>query len=312
MPDKDTQSIDLNHLRTLMVLYQEGSVQATAERLRITSPAVSYSLKKLREALNDALFVRTNRGLSPTARAHSIMKELPDLVGNLDTLLHRTPSFDPTQLALNLNIAIPEVMGCWLIPRIYHRLKQEAPGVLLTSSIWTSNSLKRLEEEELNLGIHLIDEHPKSLIQTPLFDVTPTILCNNNHPLMQEKRLTLESLSQHSFLVHELPNYSTYIAPFELIFKKHGYTAKIGARIGQLSAALKMLKESDLIMFTALEYIPCLGDHIDHIAVPPQLHAMPLQVKAFYHSRQGQNPAYCWLLDIIRDEIHQQGLSPCS
>ncbi len=312
MPAKDIHSIDLNHLRTLMALYQESSVQAAAERLRITSPAVSYSLKKLREALGDSLFVRTSRGLSPTARVHTIMKELPDLVGSLDSLLHRTPLFNPANLSINLHIAIPEVMGCWLIPRLYHRLKEEAPGVFLTSALWASNTLKRLEEEELNFGIHLIDEHPKALIQKPLFDLTPIILCHKNHPLTQENRLTLESLSQHQFLVHEIPNYSTYIAPFEVIFKEHGYTAKVGARIGQLAAALRILEESDMIMFTALEYIPNLGKQLTHVTVPPQLYSMPIQAKAYYHSRQSQNPTYCWLMDIVRDEIHRHGLDTCS
>ncbi|OED44306.1 hypothetical protein ACH42_07830 [Endozoicomonas sp. (ex Bugula neritina AB1)] len=68
MANKDIHSIDLNHLRTLITLYRENSVQITAERMGITLPAVSYSLRRLREALDDALFVRTADTPRPIGR----------------------------------------------------------------------------------------------------------------------------------------------------------------------------------------------------------------------------------------------------
>ena len=309
MPSKDIHTIDLNHLRTLIALYQESSMQAAAERLRITPPAVSYSLRRLREALDDPLFVRSNRGLSPTARVHAIMEELPDLVGSLDNLLSRSLFFNPKALNTSFHIAVPEVMGCWLIPRIYHRLSEESPDVFLNSTLWASNTLKRLEDEELNLGIHIIDQHPKSLVQRTLYDVTPVILCHKNHPLTRNPKPSLETISQHQFLVHELPNYSTYIAPFEKVFQDHGLTARVGARIGQLAAALKLIEETDMIMFTAKEYLPDLGKHLTHIEVPTALSELPIQVKAYFHSRQRQNPLYSWLLEIIHDEIRIHGLN---
>ena len=61
--------IDLNLLVTFEMLISEGSVSQTAQKLGVTQPAVSHSLKRLRDLLGDELLVRGPRGLQPTMRA---------------------------------------------------------------------------------------------------------------------------------------------------------------------------------------------------------------------------------------------------
>ena len=49
---------DLNQLRTFVVLYELRSVTAAADRLHVTQPTVSYTLRRLRERFSDELFRR--------------------------------------------------------------------------------------------------------------------------------------------------------------------------------------------------------------------------------------------------------------
>ena len=60
---------DLNLLVTLDVLLAEGSVARAAQRLRLSSSAMSRALARLRETTGDPLLVRAGRGLVPTPRA---------------------------------------------------------------------------------------------------------------------------------------------------------------------------------------------------------------------------------------------------
>jgi DNA-binding transcriptional LysR family regulator len=62
-------SIDLNLLLVLHTVLEEQSVARAAEKLSVTSSAVSNSLARLRAVLDDALFVRRGRRLAPTPRA---------------------------------------------------------------------------------------------------------------------------------------------------------------------------------------------------------------------------------------------------
>ena len=59
-------SLDLNLLRTFLIVYQEQNTRKAAERLFVSQPAVSQALQKLRHHFNDDLFVKVHGGLQPT------------------------------------------------------------------------------------------------------------------------------------------------------------------------------------------------------------------------------------------------------
>jgi DNA-binding transcriptional LysR family regulator len=63
---------DLNLLTVFDALYELRSVTQTARRLNLTQSAVSHALRRLREMLDDPLFVRTGGTLLRTVRARTI------------------------------------------------------------------------------------------------------------------------------------------------------------------------------------------------------------------------------------------------
>ena len=63
---------DLNLLVTFDALYAERSASKAAQRIGVTQSAVSHSLRRLRQLLDDELFVRTRNGLEPSALAIEI------------------------------------------------------------------------------------------------------------------------------------------------------------------------------------------------------------------------------------------------
>jgi DNA-binding transcriptional LysR family regulator len=69
-------SIDLNLLLTFLVVFRERSVSEAARHLRVTQPAVSGSLVRLRQCFDDPLFLRRNRKMQPTPKAEEIAEAL--------------------------------------------------------------------------------------------------------------------------------------------------------------------------------------------------------------------------------------------
>ena len=72
--------LDLNLLTTLDALLEEGSVMGAAERLRLSSPAVSRALGRLRRLTGDDILVRSGRMMIPTPYAIAIREHVRDLV----------------------------------------------------------------------------------------------------------------------------------------------------------------------------------------------------------------------------------------
>jgi len=69
-------SIDLNLLLTFLVVFRERSVSEAARHLRVSQPAVSGSLVRLRQCFDDPLFLRRNRKMQPTPKAEEIAEAL--------------------------------------------------------------------------------------------------------------------------------------------------------------------------------------------------------------------------------------------
>ena len=69
MKDIDLSRADLNLLVLFEAVLQEGHVGRAAERLSLSPSAVSHGLGRLRRMLQDPVFLRTPRGVVPTARA---------------------------------------------------------------------------------------------------------------------------------------------------------------------------------------------------------------------------------------------------
>src|SRR5712672_9652 len=70
---------DLNLLTLFEVILSERHVGRAALRLNLTPSAVSHGLGRLRRLLNDPLFLRTPKGVMPTARASALAEPIADL-----------------------------------------------------------------------------------------------------------------------------------------------------------------------------------------------------------------------------------------
>ena len=77
----DLTRADLNLLLLFEVVLEERHVGRAAQRLRLTPSAVSHGLGRLRRLLNDPLFLRTPRGVVPTARAMELALPVAEAFG---------------------------------------------------------------------------------------------------------------------------------------------------------------------------------------------------------------------------------------
>ena len=65
-------SIDLNLLVVFDMLMREHSLTRAGKRLGLSQPATSHALARLRQMLEDDLFIRTPEGMQPTVRAEQM------------------------------------------------------------------------------------------------------------------------------------------------------------------------------------------------------------------------------------------------
>ena len=127
-----TDPLDLDgHLLALLVaVHEEGSITRAAERLGVTQSAVSHGLDRLRALLNDPLFVKSGRGIAPTARADGLAVQAAALLAGLKRLA-AAETFVPARFDATVTVAANELQRDLLLPPLLVRLRSEAPRLRL-------------------------------------------------------------------------------------------------------------------------------------------------------------------------------------
>jgi len=125
---RDIRSLDLNLLKTLDALLEERNVTRAAARLGLTQPAVSAMLARLREAFEDPLFVRAQRGIVPTLRATAMAGAVKQVLGDIEGLL-RPGAFDPATATFTLTLAATDYALQVIAVPYLSALRRQAPGI---------------------------------------------------------------------------------------------------------------------------------------------------------------------------------------
>jgi DNA-binding transcriptional LysR family regulator len=99
--------LDLNLLVVLNALLEEGSVMGAAERLHLSSPAISRSLGRLRKLTGDDILVRAGRTMVPTPYATAIRDEVRQLLSQAHDVPSQTAARAWSRLARFLRL-VPE------------------------------------------------------------------------------------------------------------------------------------------------------------------------------------------------------------
>src|SRR5262245_13256044 len=95
----------------------EGSLTRAAEALAITQPAASHALKRLHDAVGEALFVRTAFGMKPTPRAQVLWPQVRAALDGLQQAL-APASFDPKSDEATFRIAMADAVATLFAPSL--------------------------------------------------------------------------------------------------------------------------------------------------------------------------------------------------
>jgi DNA-binding transcriptional LysR family regulator len=127
MDSKD--DIDLNLLRVFDAIASERSLTRAGERLRLSQPAISYSLGRLRALFDDPLFVRTRTGMQPTPLATDLTLIIGRTLMTAREALNYAESFDPLTSTRTFRLSLSDAGELVYLPLISEALNRLAPHV---------------------------------------------------------------------------------------------------------------------------------------------------------------------------------------
>jgi len=262
MDTRQLARIDLNLLVALQVLLEERNVSKAAERLFVTQSAMSKTLGRLRDLLEDPLFTRTSHGMLPTPRAEALQTPLAEVLQSIQGVV-APQEFEPSTYEGEFIIAVAEYLGVLVLPALMEILQREAPHIRIRNISRIEHQLDQLAEGNLDFAIHIERQHYGPDYQvTSLGRMPPTLLARQGHPLRKQE-LTWENITRYPQVSFYVPD----VEELEFMRQENAFQ--------QFDALVEDVFETSHL-FTALEVVrrtDCLMPGPPFLASHPQLSA---------------------------------------
>jgi DNA-binding transcriptional LysR family regulator len=294
--------LDLNLLTALDALLEEASVAAAADRLHLSSPAMSRTLGRIRRVTGDEILVRTGRTMTPTPYALAIRAQVRDLVQQAESVLAPERELDLAALdrvfTLVCHDAITTALGPVLIAGV-HRAAPDARLRLLAESSVDTHELRR-GQVDLELGSAAPDS-PEIRSET-FFEDRLVLAVAPAHPFATRK----PTLRRYADALHvRISRRGRLRDPMDDVLAEHGLERRVVATAPTTTAALGVVRLGEFV--TAVPERMCAGmiEALGLVTVPLPLPRPPVPLVASWHQRYENDKAHRWLRDRLRDALRE-------
>ena len=288
----NVQDLDLNLLRAFDAVLQERSVTGAAARLRLTQPAVSNALSRLRALFGDPLFVRTPAGMDATPFARELGEPVRQALALLESALAHGPGFDPATATRAFRFYMSDLGQIEFLPPLIERVQRVAPGVRLEAVAMEVEDIgDSLAAGALDLAVGFLPGLGPPVRRKQLFRDPYVCLMRRDHPRIG-KTLTRKNFTEAS---HALVSYRGGHRVIEEALERAGLARRIALRVPHFTVVPMVLERTDLILTLPARVARVFESRGNFKALPPPVTIPPADVGVHWHERFDADPGNRWL-----------------
>lgn len=216
-------NIDMELYRIFFVTAKTGSISKAAEKLFVSQPAVSQSIKHLEESLGSQLFIRKPRGVVMTENAAELYKELENAFYIFQAAERNFLSrANNTEGELRVNAT--EILIRYALLPYLNEFSKKFPNVKIKlSSKGTPDALKDIKSGKTHIALATLPASSSSSLKImPLFTFHDCFVAGKDYEFLTKTRKSLRDLMRYPVLVlREGMNSRQYL---EKLCKIYGYS----------------------------------------------------------------------------------------
>jgi DNA-binding transcriptional LysR family regulator len=289
------QQLDLNLLRVLTVLYRTRSVTQSSRELALSQPATSHALARLRESLQDELFVRTPKGLSATRFCDLIAPSVQQQLSAIEQTLQGPAPFDPSTQAVDWRVSLSDLGEMMFLPQLVARLRQLAPRSNIANvSVSADEVPKALENRTIDLAVGILHTRHKGIRSHPLFQENYVALTSREAYPGQGRKLSLEQF-RNARLVIASPD-ATFHRGVDKVLRDLQIASRVSVRSKHFGAIPQLVQSSDLMAIVPRMYAESVcRSHANIKLWNLPVDALGYTVNVLWHTSTESDSSQAWL-----------------
>lgn len=297
-------NFDLNLLRVFDAVWRHGHLGHAAEELKLSQPAASASVKRLRDQLGDVLFVKTHKGMQPSARAVALAPVIQSILTTVRESVLTIAAFEPMTARRTFTIGLSDVGELVFLPSLLHRVTVEAPNVNVKSvSMSPQDMTEAMQRGQVDLAVgYFPDFAGGDMFQQKLFNSYFVCIARIGHPVVNGE-LTAKQFKELPHAVLQSGGRSQEIV--EQYLKTHGIKRRDLLDCPHFLGMPRIIEATDLIA-TVPEQVGRIFASTAKLQVLKPPHPFPpSELRQTWHRCQNDDSGNKWLRSIVKQLFGQ-------
>ena len=291
---------DMNLLVALNVLLEEGSVVGAARRMNLSAPAMSRTLTRIREALNDPILVRSGRGLVPTPRALELREQVRGVVELAHGVFTQSQDSDLRLLDRTFSIRANDVFFGVYGGALRQQMALEMPNAALRVVPEGFTDDEALNEGRIDLAISATHHFSADIKVQQLFSCPFVGLAREGHPIF-EQAMTPQRFAGFDHI--SVSRRGRARGPIDAVLAELDLERRVLFTTPTFYSAIFALADSDLILplmpQLLLRTLEPLGLKLKAFELPIAL--QPVEICQAWHPRLDNDHAHRWLRRTLKN-----------
>ena len=290
--------VDLNLFVVLEAIYREGNITRAGLQLNLTQPAISHALKRLRDLLQDPLFVRQGPHMVPTPFTRNMIEQVRQALQILEVNLSQSRNFVPEHTRRNFHLSLWEYAEALILPSLLRRLTHAAPGMSITTSRVKRRDLEtELASGSVDLAIDIPMTMSDRIRHKWLLNETFVVIARPGHPAIAEK-LDLNTYLEQRHIQVSSRRHGPSLIDIEL--SRSGLHRQIFLRSQNNHAACMVVNNTDMLLTLPKRHAQLLNAGLLNTGLMNRVYPFPLPVPRleahlYWHESVENDPANHWL-----------------
>ena len=308
--------VDLNLFVVLEAIYREGNITRAGQQLNLTQPAISHALKRLRDLLQDPLFVRHGTHMVPTPFTRNMIEEVRQALQMLEGNLSQSRNFVPEHARRNFHLSLWEYAEARILPCLLQRLTHAAPGMSITTSRVKRRDLEtELASGSVDLAIDIPMTTSDRIRHKWLLNEPFVVIARDGHPAINNE-LDLDTYLAQRHIQVSSRRYGPSLMDIEL--NRSGLRRQIFLRSQHNHAACMVVSKTDMLLTLPERHAQLLNACFVNTGVKNRVYPLPLsaprlEAHLYWHESVENDPANRWLREEIENvlALESRSASPC-
>ena len=266
----------------------------------MSQPAVSNALARLRELIDDPLFVRAPRGVEPTIKTRELITPVREALTLIGRHIGTTANPDLSNYKRLFRIAVIDPLEPIIMPAVVRTITSQAPGINIECIQPHPRVFDEIRAGAIDLACSAYPADMTNLVVRLIGPADIVVVTRRNHPGIS-KPLDLETFQRlpHVALIRELRGFTN----IDRILAANMTPRRVVYMVSKIWSIPPMVERTDLVGMLPRAFVNAIIGNFDLDIHEPPTELPEQHLYMTWHANSEHDPGHIWLRESMMQAV---------